>query len=323
VLGSFRWDTRESNDFLPYSHHPYAYALGNPINWTDPTGTCVAEESGPQGCDPSFEQQLRAFITRTALNEPYYRALVLDKGRGNDPLTLFFDQHWEEALHYYPTGDLAWVDLALSTWVLDYYTRRGEAGAAVIQRHKQAMVQAAQEGAAFLVQCELVAATATRLAQIGVRGSQTVLGFAKKLGGAGTGYTKADRQALKDWENEGGSASPYTKWTERTTRHDVGATAIFGKGKGRRFGQDRAYDKFYKGVDIEYKADNFSKPRTATELTRIHNQADTDIMLKNAGRSNPHWHFENDPRVAPDMRSLLDKLTNNGISWTYGSKAPF
>jgi RHS repeat-associated protein len=38
---TFRWRTSESSDTLPYSHHPYAYALGNPVNNIDPTGRCV------------------------------------------------------------------------------------------------------------------------------------------------------------------------------------------------------------------------------------------------------------------------------------------
>ncbi|HEU4321507.1 MAG TPA: DUF6531 domain-containing protein [Roseiflexaceae bacterium] len=38
---SFRWYERESNAQIPYSHHPYAYALSNPLRWTDPSGKCV------------------------------------------------------------------------------------------------------------------------------------------------------------------------------------------------------------------------------------------------------------------------------------------
>jgi RHS repeat-associated protein len=37
----YRWETSESNDRRPYSHHPYAYALGDPIRYIDPTGKCV------------------------------------------------------------------------------------------------------------------------------------------------------------------------------------------------------------------------------------------------------------------------------------------
>jgi RHS repeat-associated protein len=38
---SHRWRSDESFDEIPSSHHPYAYSLSNPVNWTDPTGKCV------------------------------------------------------------------------------------------------------------------------------------------------------------------------------------------------------------------------------------------------------------------------------------------
>src|SRR4051812_49236088 len=31
-----RWRTDESDDTLPYTHHPYAYALSNPLLYSDP-----------------------------------------------------------------------------------------------------------------------------------------------------------------------------------------------------------------------------------------------------------------------------------------------
>ncbi len=37
----WRWENSESSITTPYSHHPYAYSLSNPVNWTDPTGKCV------------------------------------------------------------------------------------------------------------------------------------------------------------------------------------------------------------------------------------------------------------------------------------------
>src|SRR4029450_14010611 len=42
-----RWRTSESWDTIPYSHHPYAYALGDPILYTDPAGTyAIADPDG-------------------------------------------------------------------------------------------------------------------------------------------------------------------------------------------------------------------------------------------------------------------------------------
>ena len=35
---SYRWRTDESDDKAPYTHHGYAYALSNPIIYTDPSG---------------------------------------------------------------------------------------------------------------------------------------------------------------------------------------------------------------------------------------------------------------------------------------------
>src|SRR6266545_5945185 len=42
----YRWRTDESDDTLPYTHHPYAYALSNPVLNVDPAGTCAVREDG-------------------------------------------------------------------------------------------------------------------------------------------------------------------------------------------------------------------------------------------------------------------------------------
>jgi len=47
---AFRWRTSESSDTTPYSHHPYAYALSNPILLTDPSGRCSETGRGDDYC---------------------------------------------------------------------------------------------------------------------------------------------------------------------------------------------------------------------------------------------------------------------------------
>lgn len=46
IFGAYRWRTDESNDLTPYSHHPYAYGLGDPVLLTDPAGTYAVDEDG-------------------------------------------------------------------------------------------------------------------------------------------------------------------------------------------------------------------------------------------------------------------------------------
>jgi RHS repeat-associated protein len=48
----FRWAADESWDNVPYSHHPYAYALSNPLQYTDPSGRfacALGLAGGPPG----------------------------------------------------------------------------------------------------------------------------------------------------------------------------------------------------------------------------------------------------------------------------------
>lgn len=45
---AYRWRSDESWDTIPYSNHPYAYALSNPVNWADPTGKyCQMPDGSP------------------------------------------------------------------------------------------------------------------------------------------------------------------------------------------------------------------------------------------------------------------------------------
>jgi hypothetical protein len=109
--------------------------------------------------------------------------------------------------------------------------------------------------------------------------------------------------------------------------HDKRATQIFGPGKGQSVtvGKNRRhYDKYYKGRDVEFKSDNFTKaPRAPDRLAAMEKQIDRDISFKKLGLANPHWHFNHDPIVAPEMRTLLKKLDDAGVPWTHGDKPGF
>ena len=47
-------------------------------------------------------------------------------------------------------------------------------------------------------------------------------------------------------------------------------------------------------------------------------QIEKDIVNRQSGRANPHWHFEHDPSQAPEMAPLLERLKKAGIDYTYG-----
>lgn len=48
IFSAYRWRSDESWATIPYSHHPYAYALSNPVNWADPTGKyCQLPDGSP------------------------------------------------------------------------------------------------------------------------------------------------------------------------------------------------------------------------------------------------------------------------------------
>lgn len=60
--------------------------------------------------------------------------------------------------------------------------------------------------------------------------------------------------------------------------HDKRADEIFGVGKGRSV-PGRHYNKAYKGRDIEFKSDNFSKgPRSKESLERMQKQLNKDVQ---------------------------------------------
>ena len=85
----------------------------------------------------------------------------------------------------------------------------------------------------------------------------------------------------------------------------------------------RKYDARYKGRDVEYKSDNFSRgPRSQESLKRMQAQIEKDALNAQKG-GKPHWHFEHDPSKAPDMKPVLDALNKNKIPWSWGSAAPF
>lgn len=51
-------------------------------------------------------------------------------------------------------------------------------------------------------------------------------------------------------------------------------------------------------------------------------QVEKDIDNKNRELADPHWHFEHDPRVAPEMKPILDRMDSGGIPWTWGGSTP-
>jgi hypothetical protein len=55
IFSAFHWRTSESSDTTPYSHHPFAYALSNPILLTDPSGRC--SRTGDDYCFPDADVQ--------------------------------------------------------------------------------------------------------------------------------------------------------------------------------------------------------------------------------------------------------------------------
>ena len=115
-----------------------------------------------------------------------------------------------------------------------------------------------------------------------------------------------------------------TKWDYINEWHDKRATDLFGLSPGKRNKEyNRTYDKTWKGRDIEYKSDNFSKrKRTQSELTRVTRQARKDGILKREKLANPHWHFEHDPRGASEMKKILEILEENNIPYTWGPNTP-
>ena len=114
------------------------------------------------------------------------------------------------------------------------------------------------------------------------------------------------------------------RWLGRAKEwHDKRATEIFGPGKGRQVGR-RAYDKSAKGRDIEFKSDNFAKrPRSEEELGRMERQIAVDRGNKQRGLADPHWHFDHDPTLAPEMEPVLRQLEEAQIPWTHGHNDPF
>ncbi|WP_436487186.1 DUF6531 domain-containing protein [Chitinophaga sp. ARDCPP14] len=118
-----------------------------------------------------------------------------------------------------------------------------------------------------------------------------------------------------------GSGRGWLNWAKQW--HDKRADEIFGTGNKGRSISGRNYDKYYDGKDIEFKSDNFSKgPRSKESLARMDKQIDKDIANKVAGRADPHWHFDHDPGVATEMKALLKKMDDAGITRTHGKTYP-
>ena len=130
-------------------------------------------------------------------------------------------------------------------------------------------------------------------------------------------------------DDNGAEENKKTKWQYQKEWHDKRVNEIFNNpNKGKTFTDKeigtRYYDASYKGYDIEYKSSNFNKgPRTDGELNHMQSQISKDIAYFEAGKANPHWHFEHNPRVANEMEPLLKQLEDAGIPWSFGSNIPF
>ena len=163
-----------------------------------------------------------------------------------------------------------------------------------------------------------IAARAARNAKIAARTARN----ADEALAAGKAATAAD-DAAKAADDAARAVAPNkTRWDYINEWHDKRATELFGNKPGQKL-KGREYDKLYKGRDIEHKSDNFSKgPRSQDSIDRMNGQITKDIENLKSGTANPHWHFEHDPRVAPEMAPLLKRLEDAGITWTWGSSTP-
>jgi len=88
---TFRWDTRESNDEYPITHHPYAYAVDNPVLYKDPTGKCVFAVVDTIACAAvAFEAIILAGLFTYEVYQ-LYQACITRHGCEN--FAIWVDQH--------------------------------------------------------------------------------------------------------------------------------------------------------------------------------------------------------------------------------------
>ena len=128
VFTRYRWETQETINTRPFSHHPYQYAYANPVNYLDPTGKCAPESDGPYACNPSLRSALKQYLRDS---HPFD-----NRARGDQAfngINVVFDSYPDTAYTYallqdselraFITGQLPWLDADATIAQLNFNLR--------------------------------------------------------------------------------------------------------------------------------------------------------------------------------------------------------